>query len=819
MSSTNNNHMVSPGKKPSKKYNGKKNTKKKVVAATSVKSPIVKGTVTNKQATTNRKVVSANKNTNAKVTNNLKTNNNTANKKPVVKTVNSTKQTVKKPATKTTTNKKVNTVAKNVNKNTANAVKTTTKAVNASNATKATTKGVKAAATAKTITKNAATATNITKSKNNKTKGVAKAATAVNKKTIPKKPVVVQTEEDLNKQIDKYIVGVGIPSVSTAKHVDEEKTEIIEDVVDIDYSRTKEYKDLAAELREQAEKEAREQYEKELELSRTTITRIEDSVINEINKENEITKEIPDLSDLPDHISTGETIELSSVTKSLEDTSSYQDIDEALKHEIKKHIDKEEKKTKKGFTFYKLFKAIFAIALLATSGLFGYTAINSGYLPSKYSIAIIAVLAIINLFVIFMLCRKHKVFNFMGIVLIIAFSTIFMVGYNYLDNTFDVLKDFLAVKETTTKYYYVVLKDAAYTTPKDLENQTVGIVNTNSDNVMNKISEDYILSYTQYDTAGTMIYGLQLHEIEGMVMSTTTYDLMKENDENFEGSVKVIGEVEVNGEPEEIESTIEANKSFVLYISGVDTRDTSSVPEYGLSDVNMLAVVNPTAHRVLLVNIPRDYYVQLHGTEGKLKDKLTHAGLYGVGMSMNTLGDLFNVEVNAYVRVNFTTVTTLVDDIDGVDIYSDISFNSFHMPGWVVPRGTSHMNGKQALAFARERYAYQSGDRHRGENQQAVITAIINKLSTNKKYLLNYDKILGDIAPYFVTNIKEADIQALVKEQLNTMPSWTVESISVNGTNSSNYTYSWPTQYSYVMLPDANTVNTAKAKMAEVMKS
>ena len=84
------------------------------------------------------------------------------------------------------------------------------------------------------------------------------------------------------------------------------------------------------------------------------------------------------------------------------------------------------------------------------------------------------------------------------------------------------------------------------------------------------------------------------------------------------------------------------SEPFVVYLSGVDTR--GELTENARSDVNILAVVNPVTKRVALINTPRDYYVDLAGTDSK--DKLTHAGLYGVETSMATLGGLYGVDVD-----------------------------------------------------------------------------------------------------------------------------------------------------------------------------
>jgi LCP family protein required for cell wall assembly len=229
----------------------------------------------------------------------------------------------------------------------------------------------------------------------------------------------------------------------------------------------------------------------------------------------------------------------------------------------------------------------------------------------------------------------------------------------------------------------------------------------------------------------------------------------------------------------------------------------------------MIVTVNPKTHDILLTSIPRDYYVQLHGTTG-LKDKLTHAGIYGVDMSVSTLEDLFDIDINYYVRVNFTTLIQVVDTIDGIDVESDKSFTAYTDNSVYVKKGSNHFNGKQALAYSRERYAYQEGDRHRVQNQQDVITAIMNKMLSSKTLITKYNSILNTLDGSFQTNMKTSSLTSLIKKQIDTMPSWNITSQSVNGTDSSNVTYSYPGQKLYVMVPDMSTVESAKTKITEV---
>ena len=209
----------------------------------------------------------------------------------------------------------------------------------------------------------------------------------------------------------------------------------------------------------------------------------------------------------------------------------------------------------------------------------------------------------------------------------------------------------------------------------------------------------------------------------------------------------------------------EANKitkePFVVYLSGVDNR--GELTEKARSDVNILAVVNPTTKQAALINTPRDYYVDLAGTDSK--DKLTHAGLYGVETSMATLGNLYGVDVEHYLRINFAGFINIIDAIGGVDVYSDQAFTSVGSPGYYDPttfaEGWNHLDGKSALAFARERHAFKTGDIQRGINQMKVIDAVANKLKS-PALLMGFSKLMDAAADCFVTSLSQEQISALV---------------------------------------------------------
>ena len=265
----------------------------------------------------------------------------------------------------------------------------------------------------------------------------------------------------------------------------------------------------------------------------------------------------------------------------------------------------------------------------------------------------------------------------------------------------------------------------------------------------------------------------------------------------------------------------EANKitkePFVVYLSGVDNR--GELTEKARSDVNILAVVNPTTKQAALINTPRDYYVDLAGTDSK--DKLTHAGLYGVETSMATLGNLYGVNVEHYLRINFAGFINIIDAIGGVDVYSDQAFTSVGSPGYYDPttfaEGWNHLDGKSALAFARERHAFKTGDIQRGINQMKVIDAMANKLKS-PALLMGFSKLMDAAADCFVTSLSQEQISALVRMQLGDLANWDIQSYTVTGSGAkSSKCYSAKGQSLYVMKPDENSVNEAKALIAAVL--
>lgn len=257
-------------------------------------------------------------------------------------------------------------------------------------------------------------------------------------------------------------------------------------------------------------------------------------------------------------------------------------------------------------------------------------------------------------------------------------------------------------------------------------------------------------------------------------------------------------------------------RPFTILVSGLDNKDNEITK--GRSDVNMLVTVNPKTEKILMVSIPRDYYVYL--PEFQARDKLTHTGMYGIDTTVETVQYLFNDEIpiDYDLRVNFMTVVKMIDAIGGVDVNSEIEFEATGrdynevdlIRTWHFVKGENHLDGSAALAFARERYSFEDGDVQRAKNEQLVLQAIIRKMTSSKTLLTKYDDILDVLGANIKTSLSPSDMSAAVRFQLANMPKWDMQSMELqNGGDGLETVYSVSGNV-YVMYPDDQSIQEAK---------
>ena len=410
-----------------------------------------------------------------------------------------------------------------------------------------------------------------------------------------------------------------------------------------------------------------------------------------------------------------------------------------------------------------------------------------------------------------------------GAVSVIAIvMSVFALRYTDAFNGF--LNKVTQRKPETKQYSVVVKEESGIEKLEGLKDKNVGFLRTDekAGNAEKYLQEKVKFEANFYDDADTLAKVLNGNIVDAIVLETDRMEILKEEAADTMKNTLVIYsfEIELTNENVEISQKKVTKEPFVLLISGSDSRN--GVKATARSDVNILAVVNPAKSKILLVSIPRDTYVQLHGTTG-VKDKLTHAGVYGINTTKTTIEDFLNTKIDYTVKVSFDTVVKVVDELGGIEIDSDqemVLKDSELLKDKVCTYtvGKQKVDGDCALRFARERKSYKTGDRHRGENQQQVITAIINKLSSSSDYVLRLPEILNIAADSFETSLTRDDISSFIRMQLNDGISWDVKSIAVDGTGSTQGTYSMGANRPlYVMIPNTDSVNNATNKINEYL--
>ena len=326
------------------------------------------------------------------------------------------------------------------------------------------------------------------------------------------------------------------------------------------------------------------------------------------------------------------------------------------------------------------------------------------------------------------------------------------------------------------------------------------------------------MSYTPKNGVTTLADALLNRDVTAIIINESYNNVLEDTEgySDFSNKIRIIYSVDV----EHVISNGNNNTStdldvFTLYLSGIDT--FGETMKTSRSDVNVLAVVNMKTKHIVLINTPRDYYIPLSISDGE-PDKLTHAGIYGVDVSMDTLEMLYNTDINYYLRMNFSGFEKIIDTLGGIDVESDYEFTSTLNPKYEYKEGTNHLNGEAALFFARERHAFLEGDNQRGRDHMAIITAVVKKLTTSPELLTNYQSIFGSLAGSFQTSMPEELIYKMVNLQLSDPTEWNIESYAVSGEGDTRTTYTHPNDYTYVTMPDKDTVYEARDMIEDALK-
>ncbi len=386
----------------------------------------------------------------------------------------------------------------------------------------------------------------------------------------------------------------------------------------------------------------------------------------------------------------------------------------------------------------------------------------------------------------------------------------------------------LGVSDSTTQVSemsILVLREDPARSIADAVDYSFGIVGDmdreRTDQTLFAIQEKYgeRIDEKEYEDVISLVEALYAKEVGAILFNEAFRASVLDDHEGFDAETRVLGNhevIDVVGEEEEGEKEEEkanlTNAPFHIYISGLDIY--GSVKTKSRSDVNIIATVNPLTKQILLTSTPRDFYVSLPNANGA-KDKLTHAGVYGVDVSMRTLEMLYDIEINDYVLMNFSGFVKLVDSLGGVKVYSEYAFRSDWGPSFL--KGYNKVDGRRALPFVRQRKNLPGGDRQRGKNQMAMVQAIVKK-AASPAVLANYNGLMDGLEGTFRTSVSSSHIRKFVKFQMDGTWKWNITANSVDGVGASERTYSYRSRRSYVMKPLEESVGQAKDLMNRVME-
>ena len=438
--------------------------------------------------------------------------------------------------------------------------------------------------------------------------------------------------------------------------------------------------------------------------------------------------------------------------------------------------------------------------------------IKLGLIPFKYVFPIIVVLVVLCVIPLFnqLLCRKRVA---SGRILSVLMSIILLTGMAYVMKTNGMLKSITGGDKKIDNMVVAVLSDDRAKKIEDAEDYRFGVqlkVKSSEtqdmiDEINDRVGTDIdVVSYNDIDDQVKALYD---EDVEAIIYNSALVSVIEENYPLFQEETRVIYSHDiVSALDNAIDVTVDITEPFSVYLSGIDV--AGSIESTGRSDVNILAVVNPTTHQLLLISTPRDYYIPLPGISDGMLDKLTHAGIYGVDASMAALANLYEVDCDYYARVNFTSLPQMVNALGGVVVYSEHEFDISEDAGRPnhIHVGNNYLVGADALAFARERQHLPNGDFDRGKNQQALITAMMKK-AVSPAILSGAFEIIDSISENVDTNIPIKFIKDIVRWQIANPEAWSITSMSAEGVPTTGICYSSGDTELSVCQPDYDSVS------------
>ena len=479
--------------------------------------------------------------------------------------------------------------------------------------------------------------------------------------------------------------------------------------------------------------------------------------------------------------------------------------------------DEDKKTTKRRFN---LVSFIIFIVQVIFFLILTFFIVKLNIVPFKYLIGVLLVLFIINVLSIFLINRGKKNLKFLGYLLTAFILFVNMTGLYYINETNNFLNKAFGNAEEydTSSYYLLVLNNNQYNKVEDLIYEKLGYYDSihNIDEALNNLKKEYELESVLYYDSKDMLNALETRKVSAIIFEQSYYNFLLEYDDSFDKNhYKIIYDydIKIKRDSEEVDSS---NDVLNIYIGGVDFTNL-------FNDFNMIVTINKKTHKILLTSTPRDFYVNIHGKNGR--DLLGYAAVWGIDTSRKTLEDLYGINIDYYIKINTESLVGLVDTLGGIEFCSDIAYTTTHATVMgtyddtkgrklYVKKGCYKYNGIEILTIARERKAYYDGDRQRQKNCQTIMISIFNKL-VSADTIVNYSSILNSVSSLYTTNVSKDLVTSFAKDVINNGSKWTFERQSVTGYDSRGNVH-FSKYIDYVMIPDNDSVAAATAKIKEI---
>lgn len=446
-------------------------------------------------------------------------------------------------------------------------------------------------------------------------------------------------------------------------------------------------------------------------------------------------------------------------------------------------------------------------------------------LPILYFGLLTGGIIILNIIFTFLLLGKGWKKRLFGTILLIPELILFIYIIFNGASTIDFLSKIDGNDYNTENYSVIVLNSSNYNHLKDIKDKTVGVIT--GDDVGNKESREKLKSkisvnYKDYEDLNDLNNAFLKNDVDAILIEDAEAKILEDDSESFLNKEKVLYKFSINVKMDDkLAKNVDISKEpFNVFISGIDTY--GKVTSVSRSDVNIVVSVNPKTKKILITSIPRDYFVKLSGIQTSYKDKLTHAGIHGIETSVKTVEDLLDININYYAKVNFTSLIDIVDTLGGITVDNDKPFRAYYIENTVVDyyfnKGSIKLNGRQALAYSRERKSLATGDIERNKHQQQVLTAVINK-AFDKQIITKYNSIISKLQDKITTNIGTKNLTNFIKEQIRNNEKFEINTTNLTGSGAYDYTYSYKNSKAYVMIPNEESVKNAHDMITSLTNS